>query len=123
MLWCAVLFFSFFFSSRRRHTSCALVTGVQTCALPILCVVKLGEETGNGHFVGPVAYEIDSISVLDRENFGPILHVVRYTAADLEAVVDAINATGYGLTLGRSEARRVGKECVSTCRSRWSPCP
>src|SRR3546814_2310900 len=35
-IYCAVIFFFFFFSSRRRHTRCALVTGVQTCALPIL---------------------------------------------------------------------------------------
>jgi RHH-type proline utilization regulon transcriptional repressor/proline dehydrogenase/delta 1-pyrroline-5-carboxylate dehydrogenase len=45
-------------------------------------------------------YEISSISQLNRENFGPILHVVRFGAEELPKVVEAINATGYGLTLG-----------------------
>jgi len=40
------------------------------------------------------------VSVLEREWFGPILHVLRYKARDLEKLVDAINATGYGLTFG-----------------------
>jgi len=54
----------------------------------------------NGHFVAPVAFEIGGIHELTREHFGPVLHVVRYDAADLEKVVAAINGTGYGLTLG-----------------------
>src|SRR3546814_3932523 len=76
----------FFFSSRRRHTRCALVTGVQTCALPIyfwLCglwAVHHLVPGGHRHY--------------------------RRSADD---------------TRKRSEERRVGKECVSTCRSRWSP--
>jgi RHH-type proline utilization regulon transcriptional repressor/proline dehydrogenase/delta 1-pyrroline-5-carboxylate dehydrogenase len=45
-------------------------------------------------------FEIGSIDVLKREVFGPVLHVVRYAADRLEKVCDAINATGYGLTLG-----------------------
>ena len=45
-------------------------------------------------------YEIDRLSVLEREVFGPILHVVRYERGHLDKVVAAINATGYGLTLG-----------------------
>src|SRR3546814_13425855 len=77
--------FVFFFSSRRRHTRCALVTGVQTCALPI-CHPSLRSRSGG-------------------------------------------NDAGISLDIGvdgragaiRSEERRVGKECVSTCRSRWSP--
>jgi RHH-type proline utilization regulon transcriptional repressor/proline dehydrogenase/delta 1-pyrroline-5-carboxylate dehydrogenase len=54
----------------------------------------------NGYFVAPVAFEIGAISELDKEHFGPILHLVRYEARDLDAVIAAINATGYGLTLG-----------------------
>ncbi len=54
----------------------------------------------NGHFVAPVAFEIGGIHELKKEHFGPVLHVVRFDAADLEKVVAAINATGYGLTLG-----------------------
>ncbi|HTQ35716.1 MAG TPA: bifunctional proline dehydrogenase/L-glutamate gamma-semialdehyde dehydrogenase PutA [Steroidobacteraceae bacterium] len=53
-----------------------------------------------GHYFAPVALEIDSLAPLRREVFGPVLHVVRYRAADLDATIDAINALGYGLTLG-----------------------
>src|SRR3546814_2620540 len=79
----------FFFSSRRRHTRCALVTGVQTCALPI------------------------SFPVVARSGWSDLLPPNRYrTGAPLGAAGEKIT---------RSEERRVGKECVSTCRSRWSP--
>ena len=54
----------------------------------------------DGHFFAPCAFEIDSIRSLEREVFGPVLHVARFRARDLDAVIDDINATGYGLTLG-----------------------
>jgi RHH-type proline utilization regulon transcriptional repressor/proline dehydrogenase/delta 1-pyrroline-5-carboxylate dehydrogenase len=54
----------------------------------------------NGHFVAPAAFEIAGIHELTEEHFGPVLHVVRFKASELEDVVAAINATGYGLTLG-----------------------
>src|SRR3546814_12140019 len=77
----------FFFSSRRRHTGCALVTGVETCALPIsrrsTCAML----------------RCRSSAAWRARTWCP----TRWTAAC------------------RSEERRVGKECVSTCRSRWSP--
>src|SRR6056297_2993206 len=73
------LFFLFFFSSRRRHTSFSGVTGVQTCALPIWGFERFRRR--------------EFFTVLTC--FFPFFH--------------------------RSEERRVGKECVSTCRSRWSP--
>jgi RHH-type proline utilization regulon transcriptional repressor/proline dehydrogenase/delta 1-pyrroline-5-carboxylate dehydrogenase len=53
-----------------------------------------------GTYFPPHAFAIESIDVLTREVFGPVLHVVRYAADRLEQVCDAINATGYGLTLG-----------------------
>jgi RHH-type transcriptional regulator, proline utilization regulon repressor / proline dehydrogenase / delta 1-pyrroline-5-carboxylate dehydrogenase len=53
-----------------------------------------------GFYLAPHAFEIASIGALEREVFGPVLHVVRFSGAKLEALVDAINATGYGLTLG-----------------------
>ncbi len=53
-----------------------------------------------GHFFAPIAYEIDAIGNLESENFGPILHVIRYAKHDLDKVIDAINTTGYGLTMG-----------------------
>src|SRR3546814_5215534 len=76
----------FFFSSRRRHTRCALVTGVQTCALPIYVLAQAP------------TIRLDYVLF-----FGP-----SSSLAPANARV-------------RSEERRVGKECVSTCRSRWSP--
>jgi RHH-type proline utilization regulon transcriptional repressor/proline dehydrogenase/delta 1-pyrroline-5-carboxylate dehydrogenase len=65
-----------------------------------LFCAELPDACAHGTFFAPRAYEIDGIGALEREVFGPILHVVRYDAARLDRVVDAINATGYGLTLG-----------------------
>ncbi|MBU2425213.1 MAG: bifunctional proline dehydrogenase/L-glutamate gamma-semialdehyde dehydrogenase PutA [Gammaproteobacteria bacterium] len=56
--------------------------------------------TENGHFVSPTAVEIDSIKVLEKEHFGPILHIIRYKASELAHVINEINSTGFGLTLG-----------------------
>jgi RHH-type proline utilization regulon transcriptional repressor/proline dehydrogenase/delta 1-pyrroline-5-carboxylate dehydrogenase len=53
-----------------------------------------------GTFVPPTVLEIGSMSELKREVFGPVLHIVRWRRAELDKVVDTINATGYGLTLG-----------------------
>src|SRR3546814_4517187 len=87
----------FFFSSRRRHTRCALVTGVQTCALPICSRTGLTLSTSRSLASG---MKIDSTAMsLSFPVLPPVLIACR----------------------GRSEERRVGKECVSTCRSRWSP--
>ncbi len=57
-------------------------------------------DSAHGHFVAPVAFEIDSIASLGREVFGPVLHVLRFKGGELAHVVDDINATGYGLTFG-----------------------
>src|SRR3546814_6999498 len=84
-------FLFFFFSSRRRHTRCALVTGVQTCALPICASVALRRTPTR---TSPHRYD------------GPPTTALR---------------TPTCARWPRSEERRVGKECVSTCRSRWSP--
>lgn len=53
-----------------------------------------------GHWFAPIAYEIDSIRVLEREIFGPVLHIVRYNSRALDTLINEINETGYGLTLG-----------------------
>ena len=58
------------------------------------------DATAHGTFFAPSAWELQSLSQLTRENFGPALHVLRWKADELDQVVDAINATGYGLTLG-----------------------
>ncbi|HEY8248081.1 MAG TPA: bifunctional proline dehydrogenase/L-glutamate gamma-semialdehyde dehydrogenase PutA [Hyphomicrobium sp.] len=62
--------------------------------------LMLPESCRAGCYVTPAAFEIDSLGVLEREVFGPILHVVRYERGSLDKVVGAINASGYGLTLG-----------------------
>src|SRR3546814_3094015 len=100
---CVLFCVIFFFSSRRRHTRCALVTGVQTCALPIF--------TSAVQAIGLfLVTNIDDIIVLS-------LFFAR--GAGQRGTTTRINVGQY---LGfRSEERRVGKECVSTCRSRWSP--
>jgi len=62
--------------------------------------VSLGRDTEHGSFVAPQAFRIDRLARLEREVFGPILHVIRWEADRLDAVLEAVNATGYGLTLG-----------------------
>jgi RHH-type proline utilization regulon transcriptional repressor/proline dehydrogenase/delta 1-pyrroline-5-carboxylate dehydrogenase len=54
----------------------------------------------DGFYFAPVAYEIESIAQLEREHFGPILHVVRFDKLRFDDAIDQINATGYGLTCG-----------------------
>src|SRR3546814_9759859 len=94
-----------FFSSRRRHTRCALVTGVQTCALPIYCC-------GRGTFV-PLSFAPGEAFQFDWSEDWAILDGVRTKLQVAHFKLSHSRA--------RSEERRVGKECVSTCRSRWSP--
>lgn len=70
-----------------------------------------------GHFFTPVAYAIESISQLDREVFGPVLHIIRYRARDLEKVLHEINNTGYGLTLGvHSRIEKTQRTIAQTAR-------
>ncbi|WP_394696087.1 bifunctional proline dehydrogenase/L-glutamate gamma-semialdehyde dehydrogenase PutA [Pseudoxanthomonas japonensis] len=59
-----------------------------------------GDDTAHGTFFAPRAWELKSLDQLQKEIFGPALHVVRWKADQLDAVIDQINATGYGLTLG-----------------------
>lgn len=61
---------------------------------------ELDNATRQGTYVMPTLIELDSLSELQREVFGPVLHVVRYRRRDLGALLGQINATGYGLTLG-----------------------
>src|SRR3546814_8577625 len=93
----------FFFSSRRRHTRCALVTGVQTCARPIW----FNAEKGYG-FITP-----------DDGSKDLFAHYSEISSEGYKSLQENQRVT---FEVGqRSEERRVGKECVSTCRSRWSP--
>src|SRR3546814_5091332 len=96
----------FFFSSRRRHTRCALVTGVRRVLFRS----------------GPVHVVIDPIYGSRNARRRMPLYAVSIAVAD-DATMGGV-AFGYVKDLGcgeeRSEERRGGKECVSTCRYRWS---
>src|SRR3546814_3347482 len=102
---CSFVLF-FFFSSRRRHTRCALVTGVQTCALPIYQRFER------------ILHELFGFGVERRGRF--VEQQERRAAQQRAGDRDALPLAARQART-RSEERRVGKECVSTCRSRWSP--
>lgn len=61
---------------------------------------RLPGPTGDGSFVAPAIIRVDGIEELEEEIFGPVLHVATFAADQLEAVIAAVNATGYGLTFG-----------------------
>lgn len=65
-----------------------------------LAEAKLDAGSEHGTFFAPRAYELPTLSLLTHEVFGPVLHVLRWKADQLDQVIDAINATGFGLTLG-----------------------
>ncbi|GAB1622656.1 bifunctional proline dehydrogenase/L-glutamate gamma-semialdehyde dehydrogenase PutA [Agarivorans albus] len=62
--------------------------------------VALPEDCSKGSFVAPCAYQIEDIAQLTQEHFGPILHVIKYQSNQLDRVIDQINQSGFGLTLG-----------------------
>src|SRR3546814_2496877 len=105
----------FFFSSGRRHTRCALVTGVQTCALPISRASLI-----TGRYPQRAGLASNASAEKDGRNQMPGSQVTM-----AEMFKDAGYATAHigkwHMGHSRSEERRVGKECVCTCRSRWSP--
>jgi RHH-type proline utilization regulon transcriptional repressor/proline dehydrogenase/delta 1-pyrroline-5-carboxylate dehydrogenase len=69
-------------------------------AKPIATATLDADTAAHGTFFAPRAWELQSLSQLTRENFGPALHVIRWQADQLDQVIAAVNATGYGLTLG-----------------------
>src|SRR3546814_998602 len=103
----------FCLSSRRRHTRGALVTGVQTCALPISISKPLSTINPAGASFVESGFEI-----------GTQVFILKTRTTDLFFPGNDVSGHQYqpipdfGI---RSEERRVGKECVSTCRARWSP--
>src|SRR3546814_2261526 len=112
--------FIFFFSRRRRHTSCALVTGVQTCALPI-------SARGSRYAAYFLLGWTPLLAVTVVGGLQPYGLLSGWTwAGDAALAAGALEALVLSLgladrSLARSEGRRVGQECVSTCSSRWSP--
>ena len=70
-----------------------------------------------GRYVAPVAVEVGSLADVTREVFGPVLHIVRFRADDLMNLVDAINAKGFGLTLGiHSRIDSVARDIAARAR-------
>lgn len=75
------------------------------------------ELANNGYYFAPSAYEIKSIEDLEREVFGPVLHVIRYKASEIDQVIKSINNTGYGLTLGvHSRIESFQRKITQSCR-------
>ncbi len=66
----------------------------------ILYQCALDEQTKQGYFLPPTAIAIDSIHALKHEVFGPVLHIVSYKQGEIDNVIEQINHTGFGLTLG-----------------------
>src|SRR3546814_2304401 len=103
------MFGMFFFAIRRRHTRCALVTGVQTCALPI-SEGEAGNELSLEREVGqPAGGTVGSVGASG------------FSGSVGASTGGGIMVSGGRVSSVRSEERRVGKECVSKCRPRWSP--
>src|SRR3546814_6031314 len=133
-----LIYYDFFFESRRRHTRCALVTGVQTGALPICWQIPIqtDEVHGKARIQG-----IETEDLIRRFNEGQVAVIAGFqglsprnrittlgrggsdtTAVELAAALTAERCAIFTDVDGvRSAERRVGKECVSTCRSRWTP--
>src|SRR3546814_19953874 len=123
----------FFFSSRRRHTRCALVTGVQTCALPIFdrCVAAMlaapgaGRENRQFELGAALWFTLGDRRLIDKTLPAATALQHAFDEADPPFPGGERHALScvhlYRVTSDRSEWRRVGKECVSTCRTRWAP--
>lgn len=80
-------------------------------------VAELPLPPNNGSFVAPVIAELPSLAALKDEHFGPVLHVVRWKSGDLDGVIDQINATGFGLTLGlQSRIDTVAEQVAAKAR-------
>src|SRR3546814_5804508 len=82
LCWLSCLFFFFFFSSRRRHTRCALVTGVQTCALPIF--IKSRKNGGTLLLLAAAAMHVMGASVSAQET--PDFEAIRSVDTDIAAI-------------------------------------
>src|SRR3546814_15589039 len=122
-----------FCSSRRRHTRCALVTGVQTCALPIYVLahwlgqIEQADEIGDmaARLVDELAERflrvpelVDQLTIRLR-----LFYRVEIFALDIfqQRDFESFGIVNIPNAYRRKAERRVGKECVRTCRSRWRP--
>src|SRR3546814_1164263 len=114
-----------FFSSRRRHTRCALVTGVQTCALPICCAITQGKSNSMTRWTTGIC-QTNGVKIHYARTGGAkpplvLLHGLTGNGACWTPLARAFEHEYDVLMPDRSEERRVGKECFSTCRTGWSP--
>ncbi|MCC7320722.1 MAG: bifunctional proline dehydrogenase/L-glutamate gamma-semialdehyde dehydrogenase PutA [Rubellimicrobium sp.] len=82
-----------------RAAQSAIAVHVEKARADGRIIAELAAPEG-GTFIAPVAIRVPSIAAIEREVFGPVLHVATFRAEDLGAVLDAVNATGYGLTFG-----------------------
>ncbi len=82
-----------------RQGLLAHVQAMRDAGRPVFAL-SLPDSCRHGTFVAPTLIELSSLSELKREVFGPVLHVLRYRRDGLDALIEAINATGYGLTFG-----------------------
>ncbi|GGK57853.1 bifunctional proline dehydrogenase/L-glutamate gamma-semialdehyde dehydrogenase PutA [Amphritea balenae] len=73
----------------------------------------LSEEHDAGYFVAPTLIRLHTIDELSDEHFGPILHIIRYQADNLDRILEEINRTGYGLTLGIHSRNNTTIEYIS----------
>src|SRR3546814_11853222 len=111
----------FFFSSRRRHTRCALVTGVQTCALPISRggEVMTAEPRGGSVPLHIICHASDDMLVMQEEVTGPILPLRNY--ARIEDAIAAIHRHAPPQVIhyfGRDAAERRHEIGSASCRER-----
>src|SRR3546814_1106995 len=117
----------FFFPRRRRHTRCALVTGVQTCALPIFLELESIDRQRQK------AVELYTKGKFDEDQLDALNSRLRQQRGAIKAQLDALHAPlqvdfrvdverlRAFVTDMRPDERRVGQECASPCRSRWEP--
>jgi len=83
----------------------------------LIARLDVPKAAARGSFVAPAMYEIGSLGALEQENFGPILHVIRWQSGGLSAVIEQINASGFGLTLGlQSRIDSVREQVEATAR-------
>src|SRR3546814_1582794 len=133
LLFCVFLFCFFFFSSKRRNTSCALVTGVQTCALPIWAMVQFGDYQNEIYAAGLRGVlpklPVDAATLEARAEAAMPPHVLNYVQGGCgDEATQRRNSTAFadwGMvprmmvdTRVRSAERRVGKWFVRTVRFR-----
>src|SRR3546814_8399341 len=105
------MFVVIFFSSRRRHTICALVTGVQTVCSSDLAL----DNHPNLRAASEIVHAPDVVDAGDKPSVA-----IRKKTSSMSMAIAAVKADDCGAAV-RSEESRVGKECVSRCRSRGSP--